>query len=308
MVDDISGLTRKVYESQHEMYATDEDAYQRLYDIYNNASWPISKEWFKGKKALDAGCGNAGYLILWLFHQGIANVYGIDIGNEWIEKLKLNLTKRGISQSKLKLQPGSLLNIPFEDNYFDFVSINGVLIHLNNVQEIKDAFKEGARVLKQGGYYYTTYGVSGGLITDAVLPAIQKYYNDNIYFKELIDNISPKKIHDIFDFIVKEHLQQTGEHIEPEHIKTIKSLFGVDYCVFLQNFIQRPTDFSSICTPEFVESLYEKNGFHSIVRQSHYVKRKDIRKFLAPLHYSKNELISKAFYDRGAVDFIGVKK
>ena len=194
MVDDISGLTRKIYESQHEKYAADEDAYQRLYDMYNNTPWPMPKEWFKGKKALDAGCGNAGYLILWLFHQGIANVYGIDIGNEWIEKLKLNLTKRGISQSKLKLQPGSLLNIPFEDNYFDFVSINGVLIHLNNVQEIKDAFKEGARVLKQGGYYYTTYGVSGGLITDAVLPAIQKYYNDNIYFKELIDNISPKKI------------------------------------------------------------------------------------------------------------------
>ena len=36
MVDDISGLTRKIYESQHEKYAADEDSYQRLYDMYNN--------------------------------------------------------------------------------------------------------------------------------------------------------------------------------------------------------------------------------------------------------------------------------
>ena len=137
MVNDISGLTRKIYESQHDMYSTDEDSFQRLYDMYNNSTWPISKEWFKGKKALDAGCGNAGAFILWLFNQGIENVYGIDLGNEWIEKLKLCLVNKGINLSKLKLQSGNVLNILFENNYFDFVTINGVLIHLNNIMALR---------------------------------------------------------------------------------------------------------------------------------------------------------------------------
>ena len=67
-------------------------------------------------------------------------------------------SSKGISKTQLKLNQ-KWLKIPYEDNFFDFVTINGVLIHLNNMDEI-ESFREGARVLKPGGYYYTVYGVS----------------------------------------------------------------------------------------------------------------------------------------------------
>ena len=79
-------------------------------------------------------------------------------------------------------------------------------------------------------------------------------------------------------------------------------------CVFLQNYIKRPTDFSSQCTPEFVESLYEENGFCDVVRHNYFVKRTDIRKFSAPLHYHRNNPISKVLYGHGGVQYLGIKK
>ena len=304
MVRDISKLTRLVYEEQHVLYSKDDTAFRRIYDMYNNSSFPIPKEWFKNKIALDGGCGNAGPFILWLFHQGIKNVYGIDIGDTWMEKLYICLEQRGILRSQLKLKPGNVLDIPYPNNFFDFVTINGVLIHLNNVEEIRNAFCEGARVLKPGGYYYTVYGSCGGVFTDYIFPALRKYYNENLDFKNLIDNLSPDTIHNTIDFILKEHSNRVDETIES---KPIKNLFGVDFCVFLKNYIKRPTDFSSICTPEFVEELYKENGFHNIVRHSYYVKRTDIRKFTAPLHYNRDNPLSKILYGHGGVQYLAIK-
>lgn len=305
MSSDISKLTRSIYEIQHERYVNDEDSFSRLYNMYENSSLPIPKGWFKEKIALDAGCGNAGPFILWLFHQGMREVHGIDLGDQWIDKLQTFFSSKGISKTQLKLKSGNVLNIPYEDNFFDFVTINGVLIHLNNMDEIRIAFREGARVLKPGGYYYTVYGVSGGVFTDVIFPALRNYYYENKHFREILDNISPEIIHGTIDLILKEHLKQMGQKIEPE---MIKKLFGVDFCVFLQNYIKRPTDFSSQCTPEFVESLYEENGFRDVVRHNYFVKRKDIRKFSAPLHYHRNNPISKVLYGYGGVQYIGIKK
>ena len=114
MSSDISELTRSIYESQHERYINDEDSFSRLYNMYENSSLPISKDWFKEKIALDAGCGNAGPFILWLLHQGISEVYGIDLGIKWKNKLQTFLASKGISESQLKLKSGNVLNIPYE--------------------------------------------------------------------------------------------------------------------------------------------------------------------------------------------------
>ena len=110
MIEDISKLTRLVYESQHELYAKDDDSFSRLYNMYDNSSLQIPKDWFKGKIALDTGCGNAGTFILWLFHQGVENVYGIDLGDAWIEKLYNSLGRKGITRSQLQLKPGNVLD------------------------------------------------------------------------------------------------------------------------------------------------------------------------------------------------------
>jgi ubiquinone/menaquinone biosynthesis C-methylase UbiE len=295
-------LTRSVYEKQHERIAKDDATFDRIYGIYENTNFGIDPGWWSGKTALDAGCGNFGAFMLRLIHLGFGKVTGIDLGESWIEKLRTSLETRGVSNECFELRTGSVLDIPYPDGQFDFVAINGVLVHLDSMEEIEKGFAEGARVCKKGGYFFTTYGPCGGALMDAVFPALQQYYRRNDDFKSFIDTISPDVIHDTFDKVARDHKEFTGESLD---VEIFKGLLGLDFCVFLQNFIQRPTDFSNECTPGLVENMYKSHGFGEVKRLHHYVKRTDIRKLFAPLHYDWNHPVAKALYGSGFVQYIG---
>jgi ubiquinone/menaquinone biosynthesis C-methylase UbiE len=71
---------------------------------------------------------------------------------------------------------GSVLDLPIENNSIDFVSINGVLVHLKNMGDVIKGLNKGARICKNGGYYFTAYGLCGGLMEGAIMPAIRKHY------------------------------------------------------------------------------------------------------------------------------------
>ena len=43
-----------------------------------------------------------------------------------MDKQTLNFFNKGISKTQLKLKSGNVLKIPYEDNFFDFVTINGI--------------------------------------------------------------------------------------------------------------------------------------------------------------------------------------
>ena len=215
-----------------------------------------------------------------------------------------SLKKSGVPVGKYELKPGSVLDLPYGDGRFDFVAINGVLIHLQNIPEIMRGFSEGARVVKKGGYYFTSYGPCGGLIQGAIFPAIRRYYRENGEFKAFIDKISPETIHAAIDKICADSLTHAGEAFDAAFLK---GLFGVDFCVFLQNYIQAPTWLSNECTPEFVEELYKAHGFSDVRRLNHFSKRSDVRKFFAPLHYDRDYPLARVLYGQGYVQYVGRK-
>ena len=53
--------------------------------------------------------------------------------------------------------------------------------------------------------------------------------------------------------------------------------------------------------------MYKKNGFSKVKRIKKFVKRTDIRKFFAPLHFERDNHISKILYGDGYMQFIGKK-
>jgi len=297
-------LTRSVYEKQHARISADDTTFNRIYGIYEGTTLGIDPAWWRGNQHLDAGCGNFGAFMLRLLHLGVGRVTGIDLGDAWIPKLTNSLLSRGIKQEMFELRPGSVLEIPFPEKSFDFVAVNGVLVHLDSMEEVERGFAEGARVCKEGGYYYTSYGPCGGALMEAIFPALQQYYKTNTVFRSFIDDIDPQLIHDTLDKVSTDHYKYTGETLD---VSPFKPLFGLDFCVFLQNFIQRPTDFSNQCTPAFVESLYSKHGFSKVIRLHHYVKRTDIRKLFAPLHYDWEHPVSNALYGEGFVQYCGLR-
>jgi len=90
----------------------------------------------KGVKILEIGC-NVGAQLQGLEKIGFQNLYGIDINKTALEKAK-----------RFNVVFGSVLDIPFKDNFFDLVFTSGVLIHVAP-KDITTAMEEIVRCSKQ---------------------------------------------------------------------------------------------------------------------------------------------------------------
>ncbi len=299
---DFSEKTRAVYHKQHTMIAKDEKAMKRFIGMFSNEYFGLGDDYFKGKKILDAGCGDTAKVMIALHKLGATDIHGIDLGEEFIPVANSSLRKYGVPLESVMLKSSSVLEIPYEDNEFDFVVCHGVLIHLNNIAEAKAAFAELARVTKPGGYLYTVYGIVGGLFEGAIIPAIRKYYEENNDFQNFIDNVSPNHFHQTIDTIMKGMEHNSGELINLQFLKT---LFDIDFSVFLQNVTQVPVRLTM--DEGLIRSLYSNNVMSEVRRLRRYVKRENIRKFFAPLHYEVEHPISKLLYGTGNLEFIGKK-
>jgi SAM-dependent methyltransferase len=95
---------------------------------------------------LDAGCGIGGSsrVIAKTFS---CQVTGIDLAGSFIETAK-DLTKWCQLSPSIQFEKGSVLKMPFDDNTFDAVLCQQILM---NIQDKKTAVKEFYRVLKPGG-------------------------------------------------------------------------------------------------------------------------------------------------------------
>ncbi len=104
-------------------------------------------------RLLDAGCGTGNYSAALAPHVGRLN--GIDFNPDMLAEATAKLSDE-IAAGRAKLEQGSLLALPFEDETFDAVMINQVLHHLEDGEDParnghRAAVSECARVLKPSG-------------------------------------------------------------------------------------------------------------------------------------------------------------
>lgn len=257
---------------------------------------------FEGKKVLDAGCGDTVKTIIKFCEFGSRDLTGIDIGSDWINNAKENLKKYSVIENCVKLIPASIDNLPFNNNEFDFVCCHGVLLHLASLGQVDVAFRELSRITKSNGYLYTVYGCYGGLFEDAIFPAIREYYSKNENFKKLIDNLAPENFQEIADIMAKGMLEHGNEKND---ISLISNYFDIDLCTFIQNFTQAPTRLP--LSPEHILKLHNDNGFEPPVRLKRFVKRENLRKYFAPLHYYHDNPYSQILYGTGNLEYLAKK-
>jgi ubiquinone/menaquinone biosynthesis C-methylase UbiE len=101
----------------------------------------------RGAKILDIGCGTGDHLKRF-----------IDLGFEAVG-IEPSENMRRYAESKLPqgtIIDGSVLNLPFSDNSFDFVCAIEVFRYLNKEDNIR-GFKEILRVLKPNGLFFGTF-------------------------------------------------------------------------------------------------------------------------------------------------------
>jgi len=103
---------------------------------------------FNNKKILELGCGKGDFL-LECYKEGL-NIVGIDINPKYIkiskEKIKNNRFKSSIIQSRGE-------ELPFKNNYFDFINCVEVLEH---TRDPKRVLMECRRTLKNNGQIFIT--------------------------------------------------------------------------------------------------------------------------------------------------------
>lgn len=110
----------------------------------------MAKRWKFGRirKALDVGCGIGHWTrIFEKLLPRTAVVVGIDREEKWVREAT-KMAKRCRLGRRLAFQVGDALALPFQENAFELVTCQTLLIH---VKDIAAAVREMRRVLKPGG-------------------------------------------------------------------------------------------------------------------------------------------------------------
>ena len=116
----------------------------------------ISTDVFKGKRCLDAGCGGGRGSIL-MAQCGAKEVIGVDFSSTNIESCRKRAEQKGFSN--LFFYEHSLTELPFENESFDVIWCNGVLMHTIDPDK---CLQEISRVLKTDGHMWLyVYGAGG---------------------------------------------------------------------------------------------------------------------------------------------------
>ncbi len=117
----------------------------------------------RGKKAIDAGCGGGRYTIA-LRKLGLGHVIGLDMSVAGLEDAHRRVKECGIDGVEFK--KANVLDLPFEDETFDFIWSSGVLHHTTDMQT---GVNELLRVMKLGGCgYLYLIEKPGGIFWDTI--------------------------------------------------------------------------------------------------------------------------------------------
>jgi len=188
-----------------------EEPVKLLRDRFERNKLPIEK--FQGQKALDAGCGGGRYTVA-LRKIGFGEVVGIDISKPGLKNCRARLAQKNINGISYK--EGTVLDLPFDDESFDFVFSNGVLHH---TQDLVKGVHELLRVLKKGGHGFLYLIESpGGVYWDVieilrcVLKDVDFEYARDVF---RILGVSPNRRFFILDHIMAPiNLRSTCKQIE----------------------------------------------------------------------------------------------
>lgn len=138
LVGDLSEKTRTEYEEFFRRY--DDYRYSKEFHILSN----LDRIDFRNKKVLEIGLGQGADSEQIARRGGIFS--GVDLTKEAVERTRTRFSLRCLSYETI--EQASALELPFEDNSFDFVFSHGVLHH---IPEIEVAEREIFRVLRPNG-------------------------------------------------------------------------------------------------------------------------------------------------------------
>lgn len=100
-----------------------------------------------GQSSLDLCCGTCDWTIALAKASVNGRTVGLDFSRNMLDVGQAKVDKQGLNK-QISLVQGNAMELPFEDNTFDFITIG---FGLRNVPDIDKVLKEMKRVVKPGG-------------------------------------------------------------------------------------------------------------------------------------------------------------
>ena len=158
------------------------------YDFINHLlSLNIDKRWRKelvrcagakpGDRILDICTGTGDVAIRFAQNNQAAEIVGIDLSEEMLRIARRKAMSNGFSR-RIRLLRGDAFNLPFDDDYFDVVTI---AFGLRNIGHHQRGISEMVRVLKKGGQLLILefsppgndlFGICYRLCLNTIIPAV----------------------------------------------------------------------------------------------------------------------------------------
>ncbi len=280
--------TQKLFSKIHPKQLKDAKIFERLNLLLSYSFFDVKKNFFKNKICLDAASGINLNATLNLLNLGAKYVYSCDF-NPKLKKISKGKFK--LFKNRYEVRVANLKNLPYENNYFDFVHCAGAIHHTT---DYKKSINELCRVTKSGGYIYLEAYGSGGIIREITTFLREKVKKDSNFKKEII-NLNKKKIIKFINYLTNN-----------EYKNKINNLFDDDLVLTIKDRLLSPlyVEFSD----KDIAGILKKNGFIKIKRLKRRPKFSNIRKYLVNVYENYNNEYAKFLYGSGMPCMFAKKK
>ena len=296
MIQKIDLNTRKILHKVHLNRIKNQKGLKRVSNYISTKTLKVQKDFFKGKICGEFGAGSHGGGGLNVLKLGADFVHLVDVNKNIKKGIENNLRKY---KKKYKIHIASVDNLPFKNNYFDFINCSGVLHHIERPEK---AFREIKRVLKKNGTALIVIHGKGGVITRITMEILRDEYYRNKLSRKIINEIMNGKMSKYFNFFKK--------NLNTNNFNKVKKILAI-----LNDNDLRMTFKDRILSPKY--DLYDQNklkkklyniGFKNFKRTPIKPYFRNIRDLLIPFYYDINHDLSKFLYGDGQIRFTVQKK
>jgi len=302
---EVEDKTRQVFHGIHTKIIETPEAFERLKGLLTTENLRLAPDYFKDKICADLGCGSAVVGTHNLLRLGAGCVHALDVTDNYIAPAQASLEAEPDFAGRWRLDVGSLTELPYEDEKFDFSLCQGVIHHL---EDDRPAMAEIARTLKPGGLAHLDVHGRGGLLTGFVMGDLREAYQDDPDFRQKVDTgFSAQTIRQGIDWL-KERLDDDGSRSYElclTLLGCLRELLDEDLVLSLKDRMQAPLykDY----TEEELARMLNQAGFTSYYRVSRKPAYANIRKILAPLYHEYDSPLARLFYGEGSLIVVARK-
>jgi ubiquinone/menaquinone biosynthesis C-methylase UbiE len=297
--------TRRAFHKIHLEHLADPHVADRHSDIVDPSSMGLPVDFLVGARCADLGCGSAGHGVVNLLSLGAKFVNALDLDQSFIKPLNDRIQQIGDHSDCWQADVGSILELPYEANSFDFVLCRGVIHH---VSDELTALKEINRVLKDGAKAFIFVTGKGGILNRFFKETLRDEYQSNPEMRAVVES------GDIEQWL-KTQITDLKAKIDPDDesswrasvnlLENLCELINNDLALSLKDMLEAP-EYKSYSESEWF-SLLEEAGFKQYYRVFKKPRYRNVRKIFAPLFVEHDHPLARLLYGDGSMNVIVTK-